>query len=607
MNRLYSILIMGLVYCSVAACEFRSNSLASTNTVYNEESARVFLAEAEDAIADASVFYSHAAWLSATYINMDSQHVEARAFKDFTLKTVKYAMQVKHWDNVTLDPVTRRKLNVLRAGLDFPSPNDEMLATELSEIAAKMQALYGEGKYCRETGECFNLIEMSQFLAKSDDPKLMQEMWEGWRTISPPMRSLYERQVEIANQGAQDLGFENLSVMWRSNYDMPADIFSQYVDTQWNMVKPLYDALHCHVRAELNKTYGDEIVSKTGKIPAHLLGNMWAQSWGNIYNKIKPAGETSSVDITSLIEEKGMTELDMVETGEAFFSSLGFESLPTSFWERSLFVKPRDREVVCHASAWNLDDKDDLRIKMCIQKDSEDFQTIHHELGHNYYQRAYNHQPLLFKGSANDGFHEALGDTIALSITPSYLVSIGMLDKEPPAHEDLGFLLNQALDKVAFLPFGLLVDKWRWQVFNGELSPENYNEGWWALREHYQGIEAPVHRNENNFDPGAKYHIPGNTPYSRYFLSYIQQFQFHRALCETAEYEGPLHRCSIYGNKAAGKKLKAMMEMGRSRPWQDAMFALTGQREMDASAIVDYFAPVKTWLDKQNEGRVCGW
>jgi len=591
----------------ITACEQKVSEPVAEQIVYDQASAETFLDNAEKAMADASLFANHAAWLGATYINSDSQYVEARAFKEFTLQTVQYAMKVKNWDTAQLDPVTRRKLDALRAGLSFPSPNDEDLATELSEIGSKMQAMYGEGKYCRQSGECFNLLDMGKILSAGEDPALMKEMWLGWRKVSPPMRSLYQRQVEIANQGAQDLGFDNLSVMWRSNYDMSPDEFSVDVDRQWQKVKPLYDALHCHVRAELNEAYGDDVAPKTGKIPAHLLGNMWAQTWGNVYNKVKPDGGESSYNLTQLIEESGMSELDMVKVGESFFSSLGFAPLPETFWERSLFLKPQDREVVCHASAWDLDDKDDLRIKMCIQKDAEDFQTIHHELGHNYYQRAYKEQPLLFRGSANDGFHEALGDTVALSITPSYLVDIGLLDKEPPESEDLSYLVSQALDKIAFLPFGLIVDKWRWQVFNGELAPEDYNKGWWKLREDYQGIVAPEGRTEDNFDPGAKYHIPGNTPYTRYFLAFIQQFQFHRALCETAGYEGPLHRCSIYGNKAAGEKLKAMMEMGSSRPWQDAMEALTGQRELDASAIVDYFAPVQEWLEEQNKGRECGW
>ncbi len=570
-------------------------------------SAEVFIADAEKQLLEADLFLSHAAWLAATYINEDSQFIKAKAYKGWTLAAVNLSAQVKQWDQVELPAETRRKLDLLRLGINFPSPNDEALAQELSTIRTKLQAIYGGGKYCPPSGECLTLTELSNVLASSRDPELMKEYWLGWRQISPPMRSLYARQAEIANAGARDLGFDNLSVMWRSNYDMSADEFAASMDAQWRKVKPLYEALHCHVRAKLNEQYGDAVVSKTGKIPAHLLGNMWAQQWNNIYDLVKPEDSERPYDLTKIIEQKKLTELDMVHYGENFFSSLGFALLPETFWQRSLFIKPRDREVVCHASAWNIDGVDDLRIKMCIQRNAEDFNTIHHELGHNYYQRAYNQLPYFFRGSANDGFHEALGDTIALSITPAYLKQIGFIDFVPPESSDLGFLLEQALDKVAFLPFGLLVDKWRWQVFDGQLSEKDYNKGWWQLREQYQGVVAPVPRTEENFDPGAKYHIPGNTPYARYFLAYLQQFQFHRALCQEAGFSGPIHRCSIYGSDAAGKKLQAMMAMGASKPWQDAMQALTGQRELDASALVEYFAPLKAWLDEQNQGRQCGW
>jgi peptidyl-dipeptidase A len=261
--------------------------------------------------------------------------------------------------------------------------------------------------------------------------------------------------------------------------------------------------------------------------------------------------------------------------------------------------------VVCHASAWDVEDGNDLRIKMCIEINDEDFRTIHHELGHNYYQRAYSGLPFALRGSANDGFHEAIGDAIALSVTPAYLVEIGLLDREPPASKDIGLLLRDALNKVAFLPFGLLVDKWRWGVFSGEISSADYNAAWWALREKYQGIRAPSARGEELFDPGAKYHIPGNTPYSRYFLAHILQFQFHRAMCRIAGYEGPLYRCTIHGSKEAGARLEQMLALGMSRPWPDALEVLTGEREIDATAIRDYFAPLQRWLDEQNAGRSC--
>ncbi|WHI50141.1 M2 family metallopeptidase [Microbulbifer sp. MLAF003] len=572
--------------------------------------AQAFLDGAQARLEKMAQEMSHAAWLASTYINMDSQYVEALASERYTTLAVELASEAAKFNNLELDADTRRKLTMLKQGLVFPAPKDPALTSELAQIGSKMQGMYGAGKYCREESgdeKCYTLTEMGQMMATNRDPELLKDLWVGWRKVSPPMKPLYERQVEIGNAGTKELGYDNLSVFWRSKYDMKPDAFAADMDTQWNKVKPLYEALHCHVRAKLNEHYGDEVAPAQGKIPAHLLGNMWAQEWGNIYELVKDEDMQAPYDLTQLVVDSGMSEKDMVKVGEKFFTSLGFEPLPDTFWERSQFTQPQDRDVVCHASAWNMDGQDDIRIKMCINKTGEDLVTIHHELGHNFYQRIYKDQPFLYKEGANDGFHEAVGDTIALSITPKYLKEIGLMNEVPDESKDIGYLMQQALDKIAFLPFGLLVDKWRWQVFNGEVQPSDYNKAWWKLREEYQGIEAPVERTEANFDPGAKYHIPGNTPYARYFLARIQQFQFHRALCEAAGETGPLHRCSIYKNDEAGEKLRTMLAMGASKPWPDAMEALTGQRDLDASAIIDYFQPLMAYLEEQNQGRQCGW
>src|SRR5881227_62864 len=443
-------------------------------------------------------------------------------------------------------------------------------------------------------------------MGASRDPNELKDLWTGWHKVGVPMRQRYARFVALSNQGAREIGFKDTGAMWRSNYDMPPDAFSADLERLWQQVRPLYLSLHAYVRSKLMQKYGPQLVPPDGPIPAHLLGNPWAQEWGNTF-PLLGLPENSGVDVTALLKAKNLDPKGMVKYGENFFISMGFAPLPQTFWERSLFVKPRDRDVVCHASAWDIDDKDDLRVKMCISKTADYFQTVHHELGHNFYQRAYNTQPFLYKNSANDGFHEAVGDTIALSVTPSYLVKIGLLDKEPPPSADIPLLLRDALDKVAFLPFGIMIDKWRWKVFSGEVTPANYNKAWWDLRRQYQGIAPPNNRPEEDFDPGAKYHIAANVPYARYFLARILQFQFHRALCRTIDYKGPLNRCSIYDSKEAGAKLNTMLSMGQSRPWPEALEAISGQKQMDATAILDYFAPLKTWLDTQNKGQSCGW
>jgi peptidyl-dipeptidase A len=568
-----------------------------------------FINKAEADLANISIEANRAEWIYANFITDDTAALSAAIGEKVTSTSVRYATEAAKYANVDLDPLNARKLNILRSSLVLPAPLDPVKNAELASIVSELNGLYGKGKYCFADGRCLTQPELSNIMAESKDPELLLEAWQGWREIAKPMRPLFEREVELANQGAQDLGFSDLSELWRSQYDMEPEAFSAELDRLWAQIKPLYDSLHCYVRGELNEQYGDEVAPKTGPIPAHLLGNMWAQQWGTIYNSVAPKDADPGYNVTELLAQNGYDETKMVKQAEGFFTSLGFGALPETFWTRSMFVQPQDRDVVCHASAWDLDNLDDLRIKMCIQKNAEDFTVIHHELGHNFYQRAYKNQPFIFKNSANDGFHEAIGDTIALSITPKYLQKIGLLETVPDASKDIGLLLKQALDKIAFMPFGLMIDQWRWQVFNGTIKPEQYNQAWWDLREKYQGVKAPIARSEADFDPGAKYHVPGNVPYTRYFLAHVLQFQFHKALCNIAGDTGPVHRCSIYGNKEAGAKLNEMLEMGASKPWPEALSVVTGSDKMDAKAVLDYFAPLQGWLDEQNAqaNRQCGW
>ena len=573
--------------------------------------AQKFVADAEKALFDFSIYNAQVQWINNTYITEDTDAVAARVGAEGTEMSVKYAGDAARYLQAPgLDAETKRKLEILRGGLVLPAPATTEAAKELNDIATRLNSTYGKGKGTL-AGKPINGSDIEAEMGTNRNPDQLKEMWVSWHdTVGSPMRADYARLVDIANQGAKDLGYADVGAMWRSGYDMPADDFAKLTDKLWAQVKPLYDQLHCYTRTKLNEKYGDAVQPKTGPIRADLLGNMWAQEWGDIYPIVAPKGAGDiGYDIGDLLKAKGYDPLKMVQTGEGFFSSLGFAPLPKTFYERSQITKPADREVVCHASAWNISNVDDLRIKMCTKVNSGDFVTVHHELGHNYYQRAYNQQSYLYLNGANDGFHEAIGDAVALSITPEYLVQIGLLDKAkvPSADKDLGLLLRQAMDKVAFLPFGLLVDKWRWGVFNGSIAPTEYNKGWTDLRLQYQGIVPPVERSEANFDAGAKYHIPGNTPYARYFLARILQFQFYKAACDIAKWKGPLHRCSFYGNKEVGKRLNAMLEMGASKPWPEALQAFTGKREMDGTAMIAYFKPLMTWLAKQNKGKSCGW
>lgn len=573
--------------------------------------ADAFVAKAEKDFNQAVIESGQAAWVYETYINQDTEALTARADAAVTTLMVNNAMAAaKYAPTPNLSYDTARKLNRMRTAITLPAPTREGAAQEMATIKARMQGIYGKGNGTLN-GQAINGSDIEERMGTSRNPEELKEMWTTWHdNVGKPMKGDYAQLVALGNEGAQGLGFDDVGAQWRSNYDMSPEEFAALTEKLWLEVKPLYDSLHTYVRGKLNAKYGGAVQAKTGPIRADLLGNMWAQEWGNIYDIVAPAGAGDvGYDVTELLKEKGYDPLKMVKTGEGFFSSLGFAPLPKTFWERSQFVKPQDREVVCHASAWNVNNVDDLRIKMCIKVNGDDFTTIHHELGHNYYQRAYNKQSPLYLDGANDGFHEAIGDAIALSMTPEYLVQIGLLDraKVPSADKDTGLLLRQAMDKVAFLPFGLLVDRYRWQIFSGQVKPEGYQQAWTDLRLKYQGIVPPSPRGADAFDAGAKYHVPAVVPYTRYFLARILQFQFYQAACKAAGWKGPLHRCSFYGNKDVGKKLNAMLEMGASKPWPDALQAFTGSREMSGKAMMAYFAPLKKWLDQQNKGMKAGW
>jgi peptidyl-dipeptidase A len=571
------------------------------------EDARKFIDDAEQKLLVLGVDAARADWIKSTYIIDDSETLAARLDERAISATVDYAKQATAFDGLKLDPVTARKMKLLKLSLTIATPSDPKEAADLTRIVAGMEGTYGKGKWCPSGADsCKDLEDLTRLMADSRDAAQLRDAWIGWHAIAKPMRRDFIHYVELANKGARQLGFKDNGAMWRSKYDMEPDAFARELDRLWEQVRPLYLSLHAYVRSRLREKYGD-VVPAGGPIPAYLLGNMWAQEWGNIYPLAAPRNADPGYDLTELLKKRNTDWKQMVKYGESFFVSLGFDPLPQTFWERSLFVKPRDRDVVCHASAWDIDTLDDLRLKMCIQITAEDFMTVHHELGHNFYQRAYSQQPPAFRDSANDGFHEAVGDTIALSITPEYLVKLGLLDRAPDASKDVGLLLNRALEKIAFLPFGLVIDQWRWKVFSGEIPPERYNQTWWDLRLKYQGIAPPPGRTEQDFDPGAKYHVAANVPYMRYFLADILQFQFHRALSQAAGCASPLNRCSIFGSKAAGARLNSMLEMGQSRPWQEALEKIAGTRDMDASAIRDYFAPLQKWLDEQNRGKPVGW
>jgi peptidyl-dipeptidase A len=585
--------------------------------------ALAFIAGAEKELNAMSIDAARASWVEETYITDDTVALVAEANDRVIARQTELIYEARKFDGLALPPDAARKLLLLKLGIGLPAPQDPALRAETTQKAAELDAAYGRGKYCPgvpgdrssspgwspddNPDHCLGIDDLDQKMATSRDPKELTTLWVGWHAVGKPMRGDYARLAELSNQDARELGFADTGALWRSQYDMTPEEFQADIERLWKQVEPLYRELHTYVRRKLIEKYGDAARRPDGMIPGELLGNMWAQEWGNIYDVVAPPASPLPYDLGAILKARNTTSVELVRYGEGFYKSLGFDPLPDTFWKRSMLAHPRDRDVVCHPSAWDVDNQRDVRIKACFQPTADDFVTVHHELGHNYYQMAYRNQPFFFQNGANDGFHEAIGDSIALNVTPIYLKKLGLIDQLPPASDDIPLLLHTALDKIAFLPFGLLIDKWRWQVYSGEVTPEHYNSAWWALREKYQGVAPPVARSEADFDPGAKYHIPGNVPYMRYFLARVYQFQFYRAMCQAAGYTGPLNRCSVFGSKEAGARLNAMLSMGVSKPWPEAMKAMTGTDKADASAIVEYFQPLLDWLKEQNKGEKEGW
>ncbi|MEJ1964357.1 MAG: M2 family metallopeptidase [Gammaproteobacteria bacterium] len=601
-------LLLGLVGCSGKPA---TTVTAETGGGQKQESADEFIARVTRENDDFDKEQAAAEYTQKTYIDTDTEYLNARATDRQLAFLGQAAAESKRFDGQALSPATARSIQLLRLNVAAPAPKDPARRAEMTQLIARLAAMYGEGKSCPNgPASCRNLDQLSEVLAKSRNYDELIDAWKSWHDVAAPMREPYRRFVELANEGSRELGYKDLGVMWRAKYDMPPEEFDALAEKLWQQVKPLYDELHCHTRAVLAKKYGESRVPAGKPIPAQLLGNMWSQQWNNIYDDIlKPYPAASIETADRKLKADKWDAVKMTRSAESFYTSLGFPSLPQTFWERSMLVRPRDREVVCHASAWDMNPStNDVRIKTCLSPTEEDLFTVYHELGHVYYYLSYNTLPNLFRSGANDGFHEAIGDTVNLSVTPGYLAKIGLINPVKPSQEAvINQQMKMALDKIAFLPFARLIDLWRWKVFSGEIPPDHYNQAWWELRTRYQGITPPVARSEADFDPAAKFHIPDNTPYTRYFLSYILQFQFHKALCDAAGFKGPLHECSVFGSKEAGRRYQEMLALGASQPWPETLQKLTGTRQIDGGAIIEYFQPLIAWLKEQNKNQQCGW
>jgi len=507
-------------------------------------------------------------------------------------------------------PVVERQIRLLRMPPTMAAPFDKKLAAELASVQKELDQYYTNAQECTgRPSTCRKKMDLYDILKDPGrSPRDRLTAWREWHDYGVGIRDRYRQSVELLNRGARDYGFEDAGAVLRAQYDMTPAAFAEEYERLWEQVRPLYESLHCHVRTKLVDRFGPD-VSPGEPIPAYLVGDMWGQYWESFFGLMGVPQGDNAVDVTQALENKDLKPEQVVQTAEGFFHSLGFEHLPAQFWKASVLEKNPEKNTDCHASAWPIDPaNNDVRLVICMRLKDEDFRTVHHELGHIYYYLAYANQPFLFQDGANPGFHEAIGDTLALSITPDYLQTIGLAANDKlSGSRDLAQLMKVALNTLPSIAMAATVDHWRWKVFSGEIPPERYNRGWWEMVRKYQGLAPPESRGEADFDAGMFFHIIKARPYEQYLIAALLKFDFYRALCKAAGHTGELHRCSFYGSKAAGDRLRAALTAGRSRPWPDTLRELSGSDRIDGAALVEYFAPVAAWLKKQNEGRQCGW
>ncbi|NWI33356.1 ACE2 enzyme, partial [Sula dactylatra] len=518
------------------------------------------------------------------------------------------------------DPLTRLQIQSLQdKGSSVLKPEKY---NRLNTVLNTMSTIYSTGTVCKitEPSECLVLEPgLDTIMANSTDYHERLWAWEGWRAdVGKMMRPLYEEYVELKNEVARLNSYSDYGDYWRANYE--ADYPEEYkysrdqlvedVEKTFEQIKPLYQQLHAYVRHRLEQVYGPKLISSTGCLPAHLLGDMWGRFWTNLYALTVPYPAKPNIDVTSAMVQKKWDAIRIFKAAEAFFFSIGLEKMTEGFWNNSMLTEPTDnRKVVCHPTAWDLGKKD-YRIKMCTKVTMDDFLTAHHEMGHIEYDMAYSKQPFLLRGGANEGFHEAVGEIMSLSAaTPQHLKSLDLL--EPTFQEDeeteINFLLKQALTIVGTMPFTYMLEKWRWMVFRGEITKQEWMKRWWEMKREIVGVVEPVPHDETYCDPAVLFHVANDYSFIRYYTRTIYQFQFQEALCKAANHTGPLHTCDITNSKAAGQKLRQLLEFGRSKPWTQALENVTTDKHMNAMPLLHYFEPLYKWLQKNNSGRYIGW
>ncbi|CRK96558.1 CLUMA_CG009925, isoform A [Clunio marinus] len=572
------------------------------------ENLRKFLIEIDKKNSAECTLNVAAQWAFETNVNEVTQIDALAAQQRYSDYMRSIWEQIKLIDKTSLyDENLHRQLKLLASIGPSALPADQL--DRYNRIINDMLAIYNSATICgyEQPFQCSLRLQphLKEIMAKSRDWDELTWVWTEWRRkAGKPIRDLFEQLTDLTNEAANYNNYKDAAEYWSFQFDTPN--FRYEMEDVWKEILPLYEQLHTYVRRKLREFYGPDKINRNAPLPAHILGNMYGQSW-NILDITVPYPGRSNLDVTPAMRAQGYSPLIMFQLGEEFFTSMNMTAMPPEFWAHSIFEEPVDRPVLCQPSAWDFCNGADYRIKMCTDVTHKDFVTVHHELAHIQYFLNYHNNPKVFRDGANPGFHDAIGDAISLSITPKHLQGLGLIQKsiDDTAHE-INFLFAMAMDKVVFLPYALALEQWRFDVFSKKVHKEQFNCHYWLLREKYGGIKPPVLRSELDFDPGAKYHVPANVPYMKYFFSTVFQFQLHRAMCiaskefDPSNPSKPLHKCSIYRHHEAGHMLKKLMSKGASQPWQHTIQEVMGEGRLDGSAVREYFKPLEEWLRNEN-------
>ncbi len=577
-----------------------------------EKDAEAFLDIVTSLLMPVSTTAADADWAAAT--DVTPEHTGQRTGADKALATLSGATMIVTRAKAflakrkELDDVTARQLDKLLLGAAENPGTIPDVVNKRVEAEARQSSILDGYTFCLQpkpgaaqgTGACARTGTANQIddiLRKSRDLGERQRVWIASKEIGRPLKPGLIELRDLRNQVAKEMGYSSYFALQVADYGMTVPEMMALLDSTLETTRPLFDQLHCWAKNTLATRYKK---APPKMIPAHWIGNRWAQDWPGLI-------EEASLDPLF----KGSSPETIVKSAENFYVSLGFPRLPDSFWKKSdLYPVPAGsaRKKNSHASAWHIDHAADVRSLMSVEPDEQWFATAHHELGHIYYYISYSTPavPMLLREGANRAFHEAVGELAKLASqqTP-YLIKVGVMPrgKEPDA---TAWLLQSAMDSIVFMPFSAgTMSHFERDLYEGNLPPSDWQKKWWDYAGQYQGVEPPVSRNDDALcDACTKTHINDDAAqYYDYALASLIKFQLHDHICTTI-LKQDVRACDYSGNHEVGDFLRGILKLGATRDWRAVIQEATGE-PISPRAMMAFYQPLVDELSKRNAGKDC--